>query len=270
MATNRNFTNFRAVYDDLTDEVARSREQFLSDHLENWFALIDETPGVRDYVKSLESLVFMSFLGWFGDVKRVDPSPLADRSRSRTNLSWPQGPDNRLGMQLSVFREISKRRISAREFGERFIKTESVGTTFSQDVITHIFMPMARELRRRLEGHFSDNEELMVPASDRAVSLDHNSEPYRDIMEALDDLQKLLEQANDYPDSEDREQRIAEVSATRTLLKATRVRLGAIIQVAKPALTFLSKKFADVAIGKIAGVALGKLGALIGALWSSF
>ena len=45
------FSNFRADYDELTDEVNRARHQFLSDHLTNWFEHIDDTPQVADVVR---------------------------------------------------------------------------------------------------------------------------------------------------------------------------------------------------------------------------
>jgi hypothetical protein len=39
-----NFVKFRAVYDDLTDEVGRSTHAFLQERLRNWFSSLDETP----------------------------------------------------------------------------------------------------------------------------------------------------------------------------------------------------------------------------------
>ena len=49
-----------------------------------------------------------------------------------------------------------------------------------------------------------------VPAADRVVRLDHNAAPYRDaVVEALENLEKALQQANDYPDAEDKDQKIA-------------------------------------------------------------
>ena len=52
---NANFANFRAVYDELTDEVTRARHAFLPDHLRNWLATIDETPDVSRIVEQLQS-----------------------------------------------------------------------------------------------------------------------------------------------------------------------------------------------------------------------
>jgi hypothetical protein len=101
MATNRNFTNFRAVYDELTDEVARSRPQFLPDHLNNWLALIDETPGIRDIVRKIESspgLEQFEFMNRQRVSKSVLPPPPFPGSRPPGPLQWPADREKRLGM----------------------------------------------------------------------------------------------------------------------------------------------------------------------------
>ena len=55
MAVDGDFANFRAIYDDLTAEVDRSRYQFLPDHLANWFNTLDTTSRVAAIVKRLQS-----------------------------------------------------------------------------------------------------------------------------------------------------------------------------------------------------------------------
>jgi hypothetical protein len=44
--TDGDLTNFRAVFDELTDEVNRATYQFLPDHIANWFKTLDTTPRV--------------------------------------------------------------------------------------------------------------------------------------------------------------------------------------------------------------------------------
>jgi hypothetical protein len=46
MAVDGDFANFRAVYDDLTQEVMRAYVQFLADHISNWFRTLDTTSEV--------------------------------------------------------------------------------------------------------------------------------------------------------------------------------------------------------------------------------
>ena len=70
----------------------------------------------------------------------------------------------------------------------------------------------------------------MIPASNRVVPINHNSPEYGDAVKALDDLEHTLKTANDFPgELEEKEQRIAEVRATKDLLEATRVRIDAIL-----------------------------------------
>ena len=282
MAPNRNFTNFRAVYDDLTGEVERSTEQFLPDHLENWFSLLDETPGVHEIVKKLEQTMFLLFNRWLDDIMGIERPKFMvfaeslKQAREPTKpieLVWPSGRERRLGTQLLVIREIARRRITATAFGLRFLK-DRTPETVGQDVIKHIFSPMARDLRRKFEEELSGNDdaptpvlvEASVPASDRIVRLDHNSPAYQDAVNALDKLEHTLRTANDYDDVEDKEQRIAEVSAARRMLDAARVRVEPFATLVGPTIRYLAKKFADSGIGKAAGSAWDALVALLGSL----
>ena len=148
MATNRNFTNFRAVYDDLTDEVVRARSQFVPDHLDNWFALIDETPGVREIVQKIESSVSLE---QYQFINRLKPSrgvlpPPPPIGRSMGPLEWPADRERRLGMKLNVFREIARRKLSIADFEEAFIKidvAEEVGGV-GRPAVDHVFAALRR------------------------------------------------------------------------------------------------------------------------------
>jgi hypothetical protein len=57
MAVSGDFANFRAVYDELTDEVLRSHVQFLADHLANWLRTLDTTDDVAPIIQSLQSKI---------------------------------------------------------------------------------------------------------------------------------------------------------------------------------------------------------------------
>jgi hypothetical protein len=258
---NRNFTNFRAVYDDLTGEVERSSEQFLTDHLENWFSLIDETPGVREFVKQLENS--SSYLLWRIELKRPLNLPQAGDPQGTNYLMWPQGRDKRLGTQLSLFREISRRHEDAGEIGAKHLLGSS-NSTGAKDLVAQVFSPMARDLRRRLEDELVDRPEQSVPASDRIVRLDHNSAAYAEAIEALARLEYALTTTNEYEDTEERDQLVAEVSAGKRLLQAVRARVSAVAEVLGKGLRYLAKKFVDSGIGKAAGFAWEAIMRLLG------
>jgi hypothetical protein len=72
-------------------------------------------------------------------------------------------------------------------------------------------------------------------------------------VEDLHALIRSVQQLNDYPDPEDKEQRIAELAAGNMLLSATRVRVIAIWAVLKPPLQWLMEKFSGAIVGQLAG-----------------
>jgi hypothetical protein len=113
----KSISQFHEEYDQVTREVEQSREQFVADHIENWFALIDETTEAAQYFKVLERVVFIDFMSFISKVKEAAPSV----SGHTKGLSWPVGPERRLGMQLLTFREIAERRIVIGDFADRFL-----------------------------------------------------------------------------------------------------------------------------------------------------
>jgi hypothetical protein len=93
-----------------------------------------------------------------------------------------------------------------------------------------------------------------IPASDRSVSLGHNSPEQRQAIEKIDRLVEAVTQANDLPGTpEDKEQILAELSAGRKLLEATKVRVAAVRATLQPALRWILEKGAAAAVGKMAG-----------------
>jgi len=127
-----------------------------------------------------------------------------------------------------------------------------------------VFSPFARDLRRYLQNEIEHNSIDIIPASDRTVTINHNSEQYRHVREALENVEIVLREANDYPDIEDKEQRIVEVSAGKRLLESVRVSAEAVKAVLLRPLIYLAKKFVDAAIGIAARIAVEAVKALIG------
>jgi len=74
-------------------------------------------------------------------------------------------------------------------------------------------------------------------------------------MTALETLKEFLRQSNDFPSTEEKEQAIAEVSATKTLLEATQVRLVSVLTVLRPAVKYIAKTFANTGLSKAAAFA---------------
>jgi hypothetical protein len=209
--------NFRAVYDDLTDEVMRSHKQFLPDHLANWFRTLDATGEVASKIQELEAAV--DFENWKAELE-------VSRRLNRP-LVWPKEPEKRLGMQLRLFRsaaESGNGDIIA-GYGWQFIPSQDPSIDNSaRRFIDQVFRPMAAELRRYLE-----KQAAVVPAADRSVPLNHNSQQYTETVQAAAEVEKAIEEANDFPEVEEKGRLVAEVSAVRRLLQVARVRVEAIV-----------------------------------------
>jgi len=102
-----------------------------------------------------------------------------------------------------------------------------------------------------------------APASDRIVKLDHNSTQHSETLASITKLIDLVEQdrSNDF---EDKEQRVAELSATKTLLKADRVNISTFQALAYSALGYLASKFVDAPIGEAAQATWTAIKGLLG------
>jgi hypothetical protein len=252
------FANFRAVYDDLTDEVMRSHVQFLASHLSNWFHTLDTTSKIAPIIQNLQRGV--DFVPWR---KELDVSIKLNRS-----LSWPKDPEKRLATQLLLFRSVAVEGNGdvIAGWGWRFIPSQDTSINNSaQRFIDQVFRPMAAELRRHLE-----RELAAVPAADRTVPLNHNSKEYGDTIEAAEEVEKTIREANDFPDQEEKEQRVAEISAVRRLLQAARVRVEPIVVLLKPLVELAKTKLKDNLVGTAISAFLTLLGTLLHYVWALF
>jgi hypothetical protein len=124
---------------------------------------------------------------------------------------------------------------------------------------------MARELRRYLETEVAKTD--AIPASDRVVTVNHNSKEYADADEAMAKLEKAIHEANDFDDPLEKEQREAEVSAARRLLKAARVRVSALVELLKPLVTQYATKLKDNLVGIAVTGTISALGYLFGKIF---
>jgi hypothetical protein len=172
-------------------------------------------------------------------------------------------------MQLLLFRAVAQGKENIGLLGHIFIS--GAGRNINTDArafVDQVFMPMTRELVRYLRQPAQAAEPKEAPASDRVVKLDHNSAAYREAIEALDQLEHALRTANDYPnDDEDREQRIAEVSAARRLMQAIRVRVEALVMLLRPTVIQLVTKIKDNLITIAATAVVSGLIALLGKIF---
>ncbi|WP_375780477.1 hypothetical protein ACE103_17705 [Bradyrhizobium sp. ma5] len=250
------FTNFRAVYDELTDEVSRSRHQFVAGHLQNWFRHLDETPQVSEVIQDLQA--DLDFDAWYAEQKENS------QGMGPGVLNYPADSGKQLGLKLLLFRHFAAGKEVLWQFAHGFISSSRDLNVLTHDAIDQVFGPMARELRRYLEGETAKRS--AVPASDRSVRVDHNSADYARADQALDELEEAVRAANTFDDPEEKEQREAEVSAARRLIRAVRVRLEPLAELLKPLLVQFGTNLKDNLVKAAAAAASAALIALFGYL----
>jgi hypothetical protein len=260
MVIEKHISNFHATYDELTQEVLLAANSFVAERLQEWFAHLD---GESEAAAAIEKLqAGQNFSQWFAMQGRR-PQPGAPK------LEWPSENEKRLGMQLLMFRSMARGDVNAGLLGKMYIPGSGQNINDnSRAFIEQVFRPMSRALIRYLRLIGEAKAEKVAPAADRVVSLDHNSKAFIDALAAADHVEKALSEANDFADSEEKEQRIAEVSAVRRLLKAIRVRVEPIIAILKPLAEQAKTKLKDTVVGMAVSKFLALLGALISYIWS--
>jgi hypothetical protein len=125
---------------------------------------------------------------------------------------------------------------------------------------------VARNLFEDESSISDDPTSEFAPASDRIVMIDHNSREIEDVRNKLDDLSELIrhDNSNLIANSEDKRRFIEQFAAARDLLKLPRVSTKAIGGLVLTALTYLTVKFADQAIGQIAEILINLLKTQLG------
>jgi hypothetical protein len=104
----------------------------------------------------------------------------------------------------------------------------------------------------------------IIPAADRTVALDHNSADLSTLHENLDSLATAVGQSNDFPIDDDKDQRIGEIKAGKTLLQAAHARALAVWSVLGPTLRWFVDKFSGGLISQLAVAAIKLLRTIFG------
>lgn len=256
-------------FDELAGSVTLARYRFFSQNLRRWFHLLDTAPAaISARVAGMERRV-----PWDQWESRVLAPPTGMVGSGE--IKWPDDQEQRLGLQLQLFRRIASETLDAVDFAHNYFYVKNGNfDEILRELTSQVFEPFIRELRRYLLRNrarpIADDEELgaelALPASDRTVTLDHNQPEYTVAVDALDSAERAVQESNDYDDVDDKEQRMAEINAGRQLLRATRARADALIAVIYRSLKYLAVKFVDLAIGRAASAALTLIGKITG-LW---
>jgi hypothetical protein len=260
-------SDFFEEFDAATDDVRWSDYHTHTEALRRWFYVLDQNELASEIVKALE--VSVDIEKWYNENVTLAQVQMGVGEP----IKWPLPLAERLATQLSLFRAFSEGKVEAvNPFGFFFYRRRDEdfhGVT--ANINEQLFQPLARDLRRQIaraaEGQESAHEPIEVPASDRIVPLDHNSVSYEEAIRAVDRLEELVRQTNDYDDVEEKDQVIAELSAGRRLLQAARVRVAAVAQVLAAPIRALMVRFGTGLINQAAHDVWDKLTGLLGSGW---
>lgn len=249
---------FISRYSELKHDVENSSYATFTDNLRRWFQFFESVPALR---RALESLVAETdFDGWY-------QSQVASKGSwvGSGRLKWPEDGKKRLGLQIGLFKSFASEEIAVHQFALTFTASHNKFDEMTSTLADQYFRPFSSDLLQYLKA--VDLEPIVVPAADRIVTLDHNSATYKDVIKSLEKLKTIIEQANNYSDEEDKEQRIGEIKAGRELLKTKRTRLKSLAAVLGTVLIYLVTKFGDSIIGEVATKIIDLLTELIGTGW---
>jgi hypothetical protein len=112
----------------------------------------------------------------------------------------------------------------------------------------------------------ADAEGVAVPASDRIVALDHNSQTYQETVRSLDQVIEEVRRKNDLGDVDpsEKERVLTELSLGRKLLESAKVRVAAAGALLLGGLKWVIEKFAEGSIQTAASAAYEALKVLLG------
>jgi hypothetical protein len=252
-------SNLLQEYDELASAVTSASHGLYQSALARWVSLIDEIPAFARECSRLESM--NNFSSWYLD--------LQDRRKGGgmggPSLDLPLHREAATGMQLALFRHISKGEINAAGFAHSYISPSEPDLNANVYALNNqLFLPTSAAFRRILSRLKDDDLKsppdlpVAVPASDRIVSVDHNLPAYAETVGALSEVSEAVRGENNFDDPEDKERCVAELSVIPTLIGVNKVRL-AVLAAVGGVLIYIVHKFADAMLSKLAANAIKKL-----------
>jgi hypothetical protein len=166
------FDEFRSEYDDLTSAVLSSGYTNYSMRLHDWLDFLAESEISRDRMRALGAMV--NFKEWYESANRA--SGLAGSG----DLPWARDRTERLGQLIGLFRHFAEEDMSFTDFSLNFLYAGSQFDDMVYKINAELFDQFSRDLLKDIARTFEQGATRRAPASDRIVTLDHNSAAYRD------------------------------------------------------------------------------------------
>ena len=124
------------IYDDVTSDVRVSNSSTFETNLERWFEIVDETPILDRVARELEARV--NFPVWY----KQSSIPMSSFAGSG-NLRWPSGSENRIGMQIALFRAILSGNANYLGFYSAFFAGSDRLDDMVMEITNQVFGPMS-------------------------------------------------------------------------------------------------------------------------------
>lgn len=251
---------FEAEYSDLADDVSRANYTTYEQKLRDFIAHIDSCDWAR--IRASQLAPDFNFAAWHDAARKSVGSMVGSGT-----LNWAADRKVRLGQQLALFRHFAETEDAYMNFASDFMYAGSRFDDMIREINDQLFEPFARDLRKDLFKHSPlETKSADVPASDRIVAVDHNSADYKTIETNLETLERAVQTSNALgaESPEERDRVVAEISATRRLLKATRARMEAVLALIVPALKWIGSKITDGAVQIAIAAAIAALAAMFG------
>ena len=242
---NRLLERFFDEYDEIGRRLSSAQERDFARLLRTWFACLDEAPDIiSGEIRRLEALQ-----SW--DIVHSEVVKTGGSMVGSGRLEWPDDKAHRLGGQLLLLRKLASEEIRAMDFSLHYFYS-GVNNIDSHvhEMASLLFEPHTTELRRRLEDVLEDTlaDDVYVPASDRVVTLDHNSDSFQLTVAALEETLSRLRENNEI-DPNDKTRIDLELDSGLQLLKAQKTRIQAAGVVLLGALKWLVDRFASSMVG---------------------
>lgn len=256
------FNEFIDELDEVSFSATQATDQLIDQHMKRWFVVLEDGPRfVSQFIRELERRLNWDTLEETVFIENSGMGP--------DTLNFPDDQLDRLAVQLMIFRKFSTGEIESWRFADQFVyvRDGNINDTL-QEFMYQVFDPFLTELKRALKKQFFNNntlEQVAIPASDRIVSLDHNSKHYGDAIEAINITAQEVTKSNSM-DAETKERIRAELKAGTELLAPKTVKVPNLKVVLLVPLLWLVDEFAGTAIGPIAQRAIDAIITLIPSL----
>jgi len=249
---------FETEYNELANYVLSANYTTYNLKLLDFFAFLDETSISRDLIDKLTDN--LNFDEWYENCKSSVGGMVGSGS-----LNWAADRTERLRQQIGLFRHLGQADHGFSTFASSFLTSGNRYDDMVADINIQYFEPFANNLLRYIERN-AGSVESYIPASDRIVSVDHNSAAFQDIRNSLDELEQQILQSNEIgsTEPESRERVAAEIGAGARLLQATKARISAITELLIPPLRWLASTFAKSTVGKIASLLITAIATFFG------